>query len=268
MAEHFRLMDLPLEIRQHVYSQYLTKCSRLSDHEIYGKELEPQSEAPLLHVSKQVFEEVTQIIRLERSCRLVVTDDGIMLECPQRSSFKGLDGKIDYSLIKHLEIAVYPKIALTRSDATYTLLSYLLILISKLQLVTLQHLSVVLHDKWFGQWAESDTTPTIDNVSLGFTAIVLELFLFLSNVVRLDIFLPKIMRRKRDLQRFRGLIQNVVTYRMQSVVLPICVWKNDEFSSLFGYQTSSNEKTGSPSAIITGEPEWLKINRPHYRVLL
>lgn len=75
-ASPFRLLDLPLELRQQLLQQHLLECYRPPDKLVHESVLPvtwPSHQSPLLLVSKQISEEIIDIAQREKTFTYRIT---------------------------------------------------------------------------------------------------------------------------------------------------------------------------------------------------
>lgn len=193
-------LDLPLELRQQVYEEYLSLCSLPDIKELHEDSLlwkHSNFTLPLSLVNKQVSEEVLDVLKRRQQYVYRITWQEAGLDGLARSCIRARQIRVnDYASIPHLEIDIYPPHPDRPSDMMNMLRSIQELCKELRAIDRLQHISIVFIEndiatwstagkprKSMGYWQELEDDPDIE--------YVLYLFATLTNCVEATIRLPE-----------------------------------------------------------------------------
>ena len=208
-ASHFRLLDLPLELRQQVYEQHIMDRNPQPRGVPHKEKIEKDSQpsyVPLLLVNRQVSREIADIARRERTFTYNFPSQPDLFERWAKYCFRSRKQNLDYGSMEHLTIEVQFD---ERSTTSFLLSNFYVIclelgLVHHLRRLTIVFLDVNCEDL-------SRPGQAIWNCyQRRLIEYILEMLISLDNIIQATIEVPNSMSANDYLQMLCRGVENAM----------------------------------------------------------
>ena len=189
-----RFLDLPLELRQQIYTEYLRNCCQptveeIQEHVLPTKKLQPHPSLPNLLANLQIYEEDSDVLRREKRHTLRVTWREMTFDDVALSCFWARQERAHFD-VQRLEVKIYPPHPDRPSDICYIYRYIKELSAQLLSFFCLPYLSITFLENNFGAWSRESTGLPSWHWPTSTIVMLIHIFVRLSNVAIAKINLP------------------------------------------------------------------------------